>query len=143
MKGFVSDHDIEGHFRRLMDLVRQSDLIEIWESLTLEIRMFEDLGWPIRSTDREVWSRCQNGGLILVTNNRNHEDQTSLQATINELSDGVSLPVITIGNIDRFKNDRKYAAVVAEELIQLAFDIRHFGRWLGSGRIFLPHDNAR
>jgi hypothetical protein len=142
VRGFVSDHDIEGHFKRLMELVRQSGLRELWDSLTLEVCLFEDLGWSPRLTDRDIWTRCQKAELILITNNRNHEDETSLQATINAEADGDRLPVLTIGNINRFQNDRVYANAVAEELIQLAFDVRHFGTWLGAGRVFLPQDKS-
>ena len=141
MRGFVSDHDIEGHFLRLMELAQRSQLSEIWESLLLENYTFTELGWSIRSTDRAVWLGCQEVGLILVTNNRNREDETSLQATIGALADAESLPVITIGSVGRFENERGYASLVADELIQLAFDVRHFGRWLGSGRVYLPHES--
>ena len=141
MRGFVSDHDIEGHFLRLMELAQRSQLSEIWESLLLENYTFAELGWSIRSTDRAVWLGCQEVGLILVTNNRNREDETSLQATIGALADAESLPVITIGSVGRFENERGYASLVADELIQLAFDVRHFGRWLGSGRVYLPHES--
>jgi predicted nuclease of predicted toxin-antitoxin system len=140
VRGFVSDHDIEGHFRRLIQLVRESTLAELWDSLSLDALIFADLGWSDRTTDREIWKLCQADGLILITNNRNQQGDTSLEATIRSLSHSESLPVITIGNLERFQHERGYATRAAEELIAVAFDIRHYNHWLGSGRLFLPRE---
>src|SRR6185437_10230827 len=104
----------------------------------LESFTFADLGWSIEFRDSEVWRLCQERQLVFVTNNRNREDETSLEATIRSLSKEDSLPVVTIGSIDRFRNERAYAALLAEELIEMSFDIINYGKWLGSGRIFLP-----
>ena len=142
MNGFISDHDIEGHFLRLMQLVRQSRLVDEWNSLELESLTFSDIGWSIVLPDSEVWRLCQERQLILVTNNRNREDETSLEATIRSCSNEQSFPVVTIGSIDRFKNERDYAERLAEELIELAFDLIGSGQWLGSGRIFLPRQGS-
>lgn len=138
MNGFVSDHDIEGHFLRLIQMAEQSFLAEEWHSLHLRTFTFAALGWSITLPDSEVWRRCQERELVLVTNNRNREDESSLEATLRISAGDWSLPVVTIGSVERFRNEREYAAKVVEEFVEFTYDLVVEDRWRGAGRVYVP-----
>jgi hypothetical protein len=108
---------------------------ELWESLALTVFQFSDLGLDVRSSDRTVWVHCQSEEIILVTANRNAEDDDSLQVVIEELNEPASLPVVTISNPRRIKRDSSYANHTADRLLETLFDI---DKYLGTGRLFLP-----
>lgn len=102
----------------------------------LEIPMltFSDVGLPINSSDRDVWRFVQEHNLILLTGNRNSIGDDSLQKTIQEENQPASLPVVTIGVVDRLR-ERAYREQCAERLVEIVLNIE---RYLGVGRIYIP-----
>ena len=108
---------------------------EGWLNL-LEMPMltFTDVGLPIDSSDREVWRFAQGRQLILLTGNRNNNGEDSLAQTIQDENKSNSLPVITIGALDRMK-ERPYREQCAERLVEIILDIENY---LGAGRIYIP-----
>jgi hypothetical protein len=54
------------------------------------------------SSDRVVWQFAQTNQMILITANRNMKGDDSLEQTIREDNTPTSLPILTIGNPDRF-----------------------------------------
>jgi hypothetical protein len=73
--------------------------------------------------------------LVLITNNRNADSEDSLEVAIREHNTPNSLPVLTIGNVDRFRKSRKYAEKVVEQLYDYLEDIDSVR---GAGRLYLP-----
>lgn len=138
MTGIVADHNVEGHLHGLVRVIARSDLADFWTGLRLRVLGFADLGWPPDLPDREVWHRCQTDGLVLFTNNRNDESDTSLERTIRDALRPDSLPVLTVTRLDRLAHEPGYADRLAADLVEVLFDIRDSGRWLGVGRLFLP-----
>jgi predicted nuclease of predicted toxin-antitoxin system len=59
------------------------------------------IGLSDERSDQEIWRRAQKDRLLLITHNRNREDETSLQATIETETGPGSLPVLTIPNIEK------------------------------------------
>jgi hypothetical protein len=55
------------------------------------------------SSDRVVWRTAQAQGMVLLTHNRNMKGEDSLEQTIREDNSPTSLPVVTIGRIDRLR----------------------------------------
>ena len=108
---------------------------EGWLKL-LEIPMltFNDVGLPIDSNDRAVWRFAQTNRLILLTANRNNDDEDSLQQTIWDENQPTSLPVITIGVLYRLE-ERAYREECAERLVEIILNIENY---LGVGRIYIP-----
>jgi hypothetical protein len=47
--------------------------------LDIPMQTFADVGLPIDSADREVWRFAQTNQYILLTANRNNEDEDSLE----------------------------------------------------------------
>lgn len=74
--------------------------------------------------------------LSALTGNRTTKDgQQSLELTVRRLITPTSLPVITIGNLQRILSDRKYCERCAERLAEIVLDLEE--RHLGVTRLYL------
>jgi hypothetical protein len=127
----------------LIDYNLKGDAVLFWGTLSAEgwldllpIRFFtfEEVGLPIDSNDRVVWRFAQTNQMVLITANRNMKGSNSLEKTIREENTATSLPIITIGNPDRF-DERSYREKCAARLIEILFDLENY---LGAGRVFIP-----
>jgi len=125
------DHDIEGQAELLWGLISVQGWLEIMD---LELLTFANVGLSVNSSDREVWRFAQANRMILLTNNRNMDDEDSLERTIRDENSITSLPVLTVGNVRRFP-DRSYREQCAAQLLEIVMDIE---RHLGRGRVFIP-----
>lgn len=125
------DHDIEGRAKYLQAGLRETG----WDrDLTIEFVFLSDLGLPDDSNDQDIWRFAQQHRLLLITNNRNKEDEASLEATIERENTPDSLPVITLSEANRlvFPDYRQQTAhKLAEVIIYLE-------NYLGVGRIYIP-----
>lgn len=125
------DHNIEGQATWLWGTI----LAEGWlDWATIRFVTFEEVGLPIESSDRVVWRFAQQNQMILLTANRSMKGEDSLEETIRDENTVESLPVITLGNVDRI-NERSYRERCAARLIEIAIDIENS---IGVGRIFIP-----
>ncbi|KHD09178.1 ACP S-malonyltransferase [Candidatus Thiomargarita nelsonii] len=128
----LSDHNIEGQAKLLWGTLGA----EGWLSLiSLELVTFQEVGLPIDSNDREVWRFAQANNLILLTTNRNMEDENSLEQTMLEENTMTSLPVLTIGNQEQILYDTSYRQRCAERLVDVLLDLENY---LGTRRVFIP-----
>lgn len=124
------DHDCEGYTVFLVTGLQETG----WQSLlAIEFIQLRDLGLSNDASDREIWRRCQEDRLLLITHNRNQDDATSLQATIQRENMSRSLPVLTIPRIERLVL-ADYRQRVAHRLAEILIDLENY---LGAGRIFL------
>jgi hypothetical protein len=125
------DHDLEGYSVFLKAAFEETG----WNDyLTVEFIRLQSLGLPDDCSDQEIWRRVQQLRLLLVTHNRNCEDETSLQATIERENTPDSLPVITIASLDRLAL-AEYRHLAAHKLAEIALYLEDY---LGSGRIYIP-----
>ncbi|WP_143309114.1 ACP S-malonyltransferase [Candidatus Entotheonella palauensis] len=131
----MSDNDVQGQVRRLMDICQQPPWIELWQGLECTLCRFEDFHLPIDATDAIVWQVCQDNGLHLITGNRNAEGPRSLEMTIRQRNSAACLPVLTLADPDRILRDFQYAESVVESLFDVLIDPDVFR---GTGRLFLP-----
>jgi hypothetical protein len=127
----LADHDIEGHARLLWNTLESEGWTELYP---IEMLMFADVGLATDSTDRNVWRFAQAHQMILLTANRNMEDENSLEQTLREENTAVSLPVLTVRRPEYLKR-RIYREQCAEKLLEIAIDIH---KYLGTGRFFIP-----
>ena len=72
--------------------------------------------------------------MILLTHNRNMNDANSLEHTIQEENTPTSLPVITLGRVERLRERASRERCVVR-LIEIGLEIEQY---LGTGRIFIP-----
>lgn len=135
MPTIMADSDVQGHLESLLHICNSDEWRELWESLSCDVQSFEHLGIARNTSDREVWLICQRHQIVLITGNRNEEDATSLEATIRELGNSASLPVLTIGDPTQVITDRDYAQRVAVRLMEYLIDLE---ATRGAGRLYLP-----
>lgn len=125
------DHDIEGHVVYLETGLAETGWDELIE---IEFVRLRECGLADNSPDSEVWRYAQEHGLLLITNNRNNDDETSLHATIGRENTPDSLPVVTVSNKDslRLVDYRQRAATALARIIIYPEDFH------GAGRVFIP-----
>ncbi len=104
------------------------------ELLPMQFVMLSQVGLPHESNDREIWRFAQKNGMILLTANRNMKGEDSLEQTIREENTLTSLPVLTIGNVNRMV-ERSYRERCETLLLEIVSDLENC---LGTGRIFIP-----
>lgn len=135
VKGILADIHMTGPVADPARAMQGASWQDLWNDLELALFTFEDVNLTATSTDAEIWHKCQEEQLILITNNRNHDSPESLEATISRHNTRDSLPVFTIGDLDRFRKNRDYAERVLERLYECLLDME---KLLGTGRLFLP-----
>ncbi|MCI0524257.1 MAG: ACP S-malonyltransferase [Acidobacteria bacterium] len=125
------DHNLDGHLIFLEAGMKETG----WDQIvTLDFKRLRDFGLPNDSSDQEIWRFVQQRRLLLLTHNRNSDDETSLQITIRRENTLDSLPVITVSN----KEDlalADYRQRVIHKLVEYAVDL---DRYLGVGRLYIP-----
>lgn len=138
MQGVIADADFLGHFERLLAVMQSEEWLPYWDALRLQIFDFGSLGLTHDTRDRMVWNRCQERELVLITGNRNDDGPDSLESTIRDATSS-SLPVFTVGDVQRVLEDAGYARAIAVDLLDYLFTLRERPeQLLGAGRIYLP-----
>jgi hypothetical protein len=137
MPGLLADVNVQGHLPYLARLIEGLGLLELLTELGLTLVTFPDLGLDRGLDDRSLWNYCQANGWVLFTDNRNYEDETSLEATIRDSWRPGHLPVLTLANKGRFENREAYATRVAEDVAELLVCVFHEGM-RDQPRIFVP-----
>jgi predicted nuclease of predicted toxin-antitoxin system len=100
----------------------------------IQLITFTDIGLSFESSDREVWRFAQVNQMIILTDNRNMKGEDSLEQTIREENTFTSLPVLTIGNVNRL-DEKIYREQCVERLLEIGSNVE---KYLGTGRIFIP-----
>ncbi len=127
----LGDHNIEGHALRLWEAFQRQGWPDV---ISLHMLTFEAIGLAFDSNDRTVWRFAQAQHMVLLTANRNMNEEDSLEQTIREENTPTSLPVLTIGNPNRI-SQRTYREDMALRLAEIAIDLDSY---LGMGRIYIP-----
>lgn len=135
VKGTLADANIEGHVDYLMAMAQAAPWEGLWRELGLVYAKFGQIGLDRRASDVEIWQRCQDDGWLLITDNRNKNDENSLEAALRNRGTGDSLPVLTISNSQRLRHNREYAEQVVESLFGILIDVESLR---GAGRLYLP-----
>jgi hypothetical protein len=125
MPGLLADVNVQGHLPYLVRLIKEIGLLDLLTDVDITFETFPDRGLDPHLKDRALWNYCQASGLVLFTDNRNHEDEDSLNATIQDSWQEGHLPVLTLANKGRFENSPSYARRVANDVANLLFSILH------------------
>lgn len=124
------DNDVDGFRSRLVKSFHDTQ----WdEYLAVNFVTMVEVGLDRHTKDREVWRFCQSNGFILLTGNRNKDDDTSLAQTLMEENSASSLPVITVADKDRL-HERDYRESCINQLIIILIDLDNH---LGTGRLYI------
>jgi hypothetical protein len=130
----LCDKNCEGHATAIQHALIRKGYVDL---LNIEFAVFEDVGLHKKARDEEVWTFCQNQGYLLLTGNRTTTDgDESLEVVTQRLLTENSLPVLTIGDLDRVLKDREYCDLCAETIATIILDLER--RYLGTPRIFIP-----
>ena len=97
VRGLLADENIGGLLAPLHRLLTEFGLLILLEALGIEFATFSDLSLSPGMDDRPLWDFCQRDRWVLLTDNRNEEDSTSLEATLAGSWKPGCLPVLTIG----------------------------------------------
>ncbi len=125
------DHNIEGHAALLSATLNS----EGWTTLfSVRFVTLREVGLAFDSNDRVVWRFAQEKGMILLTDNRNMEGEDSLEQAIREENTITSLPVLTIGNVDRIV-EREYRERCSTRLAEIVSELE---KYMGTSRLFIP-----
>ena len=135
MKGILADINVIGPVSSLVRQMQTPEWIDIWISLNIELKHFDEVGLSEDSEDLEIWQACQSEQLVLVTDNRNRDREDSLEAAIREHNQADCLPVFTISSMSRFKTSREFAEKVLEDFFDYLLRIDEVR---GTGRLYLP-----
>jgi hypothetical protein len=131
----LSDHDVEGQLDILMSIWTSPDWIELWKMIEGRVYTFGSIGIPITTRDSDLWRICQERQLLLVTGNRNADDDQSLEVTIQRYNQKHSLPVVTLADTDRVVFERRYAERVAGQILEILYTIDELR---GTQRLYVP-----
>ena len=124
MRGLLFDVNLDGYRQRLLGILRKHGFEPLMNEWSLSFATFSELGIDPETLDRSVWNYCQAQGWVLLTDNRNHDGEDSLQATLDDSWVVGCYPIVTIGDKYAFENDPLYAAQVAFELADLLIDVK-------------------
>jgi hypothetical protein len=138
MRGLLADINVDFHATYLRGLLEHEGSWDIFEELGTVIARMSDLQLPHDIDDRRLWTHCQKEGWVLFTDNRNHDGEDSLTATLADSWQQGHLPVLTLGNKRRFEDSAEYRTRVAISVAGLLFGIAEEGRYLDQPRIFVP-----
>ncbi len=102
--------------------------------LSIRFVTLQEAGLATDTNDRIIWRFAQSNQMLLLTANRNAKGEDSLEQTIREEGASTSLPVITIGNLDRLV-EREYREQCSARLADIVLSIENY---LGVSRLFIP-----
>ena len=129
---FLVDHNLRGHSVVLAGSLAASGWLEL---ISIRFVLFEEVGLAVTSDDRVVWQYAQNNQMILITANRSMKGKDSLEQVMREENTPTSLPVVTIGNIDRLMTEPEYRERCVDRLVDIVVDSEDYQ---GARRIFIP-----
>lgn len=87
--------------------------------------------------NRVETKKCQRDGWVLLTDNRNDEGPTSLQATLDDAWRPGSLPILTLTDKQHFDRSGEYRERVAADVADILFGLK-YGEYGDRDRIFVP-----
>jgi hypothetical protein len=125
------DHNMEGQAILLWGALAAEGWLDL---VPLRLLTFGEVGLPFDSDDRTVWRFVQAQRMLLLTDNRSMKGPDSLEQTIREEPTSTTLPVITIGSLDRL-DEQAYRERCATRLVEIALDL---DAYVGVTRLFIP-----
>lgn len=135
MKGILTDHNMEGQAKLLLQLLTSDDWRDLWEPLQLLLFTFADFQLANSAPDDVLWFTCQQEEVVLITANRNHDGPTSLEAVIRENNTSNSLPIFTVSDATKIITSKTYAENTAAKMLEFLMEIENYR---GTGRLYLP-----
>ncbi len=86
VNGILADVNTRGLVEVLVREMQTPTWVEFWQYLGLALFHFEDVGLEEAATDLEIWQKCQERQLILITDNRNKNPRINNSVNDNWMS---------------------------------------------------------
>ncbi len=137
MHGLLADNNVQRHMLHLRDLLNGMGLLDILDTVGVKFLTLSDVGLPFDIDDRTLWKRCQEDRLVLFTDNRNAENDVSLQATLTAMWKPGDLPIITPTSKSKLEQDAGYRERVAADVAEILFGLVE-GKYRDRDRIYVP-----
>ena len=129
----LSDHNCEGQAQAIFAVLERLGYAQM---LGIVLRLFTDVGLPINADDEQVWRYCQvNSALLLTGNRKARGGENTLESVLRRLTTSETLPVLTIGNVQRILSDRVYCRQCADRLADYVLALENYR---GTSRLYLP-----
>lgn len=128
---FLVDYNLDGYALIFLGILTKLGWIEL---ISIRFVTFREVGLSMASSDRVVWRYAQENQMMILTANRNMKGEDSLEQVMREKNTANSLPVLTIGSLDRLE-ETDYRERCVERLIEIVLDIDNYK---GAGRLFIP-----
>jgi predicted nuclease of predicted toxin-antitoxin system len=128
---FLVDYNLDGYALIFLGILTKGGWLEF---ASVKFVTFAEAGLAMDINDRAVWHYAQKHQMVILTANRNMKGGDSLEQVMREENTESSLPVVTIGNLNRL-SEPDYRERCAERLIEIAVDIDNYK---GVGRLFVP-----
>lgn len=125
------DYNLTGYIVLLQGTLAAEGWLDL---LPIRFVTLKDAGLAVDSSDRIIWRFAQTNQMLLLTANRNAKGENSLEQTIREEGTSTSLPVITIGSLERLI-ERNYREQCSARLAEIVLSIENY---LGASRLFIP-----
>jgi hypothetical protein len=125
------DHHLGGYVRLFTGAITATGLETL---VPIRFVTFADVMLPFDSTDRTLWRFAQAHDMVILTGNRKEDDDDALGRTLSQEGMPTSLPVVTIGQVDRLR-ERDYRQRCAFRLLEVLLEL---DTHLGAGRIYIP-----
>jgi hypothetical protein len=129
---FLVDHNLERHAVILSGSISNQGWLDL---LSAQFVTLEEVLLSVKSDDRVVWQFAQSNNMILLTANRRMKGKNSLEQVLREENTETSLPVITIGDADRFLQDSNYRESCVNRFLEI---VLYIDNYMGVGRLFIP-----
>lgn len=129
---FLVDHNLERYAAILLGKIATDGWLDL---IPVRFITFKEIELSTDSSDRVVWQVAQDNQLLLLTANRNMKGEDSLEQVLREDNSPNSFPIVTIGSLDRFRNESSYRSQCADRIIEILLNIENY---IGVGRIFIP-----
>ncbi len=128
---FLVDYNLTGYVVLFQGTLAGEGWLEL---LSIRFLTLEEAGLAPDANDRLIWRFAQSNRMLLLTANRNAKGENSLEQTIRQEGNSNSLPVITVGNLDRLI-ERQYREECSLRLADIVLSIEDYK---GVGRLYIP-----
>ena len=125
------DYNLTGYIVLLQGTLAAEGWLDL---LSIRFVTLQEAGLAADTNDRIIWRFAQSNEMLLLTANRNAKGKDSLEQTIRKEGTPTSLPVVTIGNLDRLV-EREYREQCSARLADIVLSIENY---LGVSRLFIP-----
>jgi predicted nuclease of predicted toxin-antitoxin system len=125
------DYNLNGYIVLIQGTLAAGGWLDL---LSIQFVTLDQVGLAANTDDRTIWRFAQSNQMLLLTANRNAKGKDSLEQTMREEGSPTSLPVLTVGSLDRFV-EREYREQCSARIVEVVLDLENY---LGVSRLFIP-----